>query len=177
MPVSGTFKRNRTWLNGLMLVLSVIVWLAVSSNRNSVLHAIGKLGLTTKGYGTVNLPLLIVALAGSIGAFSIASKTFAIDVKRKQLFRLVLGIVILSAATALIGMLFDDWFSVSLFLALAVELSELIVAGLIGWIVLFRPSNETGWLGIVGSFLFGLFGLIFVTSIGLLICPRVSFRF
>jgi hypothetical protein len=177
MLVSGTFRRSRMWSNGLMLLLSALVWLSVSSNRNNILHAIGKLGIATKGYGTVNLPLLLVALFWSIGGCLVAAMTCDIDLNGKRLLHLLLGILVVAVVTAVVGILFDDWFSISLFLGLGAEITEVVVASLVGWIVLFKPSNQNGLRGLIGGSLFGLFGLIFVTSLGLLICPRVSFRF
>jgi hypothetical protein len=168
-------RGSRPWLNGLMFFLSALVWLSVSSNRNSILHAMGKLGLATKGYGTVNLPLLLVGLLWSIAGCFVAATTYGIDLKRKQLVYLFLGILVLVALTAVLGVLFDYWFSVSLSLALAVEISEPALAALIGWVVLFKPSK--GLSDFIGSALFGLLGLIFVTSLGLLVFPRVSFRY
>ena len=165
------------WFNGLMFLLSALVWLSVSSNRNNILHAIEKLGLDTKGYGTVNLPLLLIALCWSIGGCFAAAMTYDIDIKRKKLVYLFLGILVVAGVTAVVGILFDDLFSISLFPGLAVEISELITASLIGWIIFFEPSHRNGLSGLIGSGLFGLFGLIFVTSLGLLLCPRVSFRF
>jgi hypothetical protein len=160
-----------------MFLLSALFWLGVSSNRNNILHAIGKLGSATSGYGTVNLPLLLVALCWSIGGCLVAATIYDVDIKSKRLVYLFLGIVIVVAAMAALGIFFDERSSTSLFLALAIEPLELIVASLIGWIILFKPSNRIGLSGLVGGGLFGLFGLIFVTSAGLLICPRVSFRF
>jgi hypothetical protein len=177
MLMSRMIRARLMWLNGLMFLLSTLVWLSVSSNRNSIIHAIGKLGLTTKGYGTVNLPLLLVALCWSIGGCFLAAMTCGIDLKRKRLVYLFLGILVVVAVTSVVGTLFDDLFSRSLFLALAVEPSELILASLIAWVILFKPSARNGLSSAIGSSLFGLFGLIFVTSLCLLIWPRVSFRF
>jgi hypothetical protein len=160
-----------------MLLLSALIWLSVSSNRNSILHAIGKLGIAAKGYGTVNLPLLLVGILWSIACCFVAAASYGIDLKRKQLVYLFFGILALVAVTALLGILFDYWFSISLFLALAVETLVPALAALIGWIVLFKPSKQNGFSSVVGSGLIGLCGLIFVTSLGLLVFPRVSFRF
>lgn len=176
-PVSRTFHRGRAWLNGLMFLLSALVWLSVSSNRNSILHAIGKLGISTKGYGTVNLELLLVGLFWSIGGCFVAAMTCGVEIRRRQLAHLFLGILAVVAATATLGILFDNTFALSLFLGLVVEIVELILASLIGWIVFFKPSKLKGLSDLIGSGLFGLFGLIFVTSLGLLIFPHVSFRF
>jgi hypothetical protein len=176
-PIFRAIRGSRPWLNGLMFFLSALVWLSVSSNRNSILHAMGKLGLATKGYGTVNLPLLLIGISWSIGGCFIAAKTYGVDLKRKQLAYLFLSILALVAVTAVLGILFDNWFSISLFLGLAVEVLEMILASLIGWIVLFEPTKRKGLSEVIGSASFGLFGLIFVTSLGLLIFPRVSFRF
>ena len=175
--ISRAIRGSRPWLNGLMFFLSALVWLSVSSNRNSILHAMGKLGLATKGYGTVNLPLLLIGLLWSIACCFVAATTYGIDIKRKQLVCLLLGILALVAVTAELGILFDYWFSISLFLALAVTIAEPILAGLIGWIIFFKPLERNGLSVLIGSGLFGLSGLIFVTSLGLLIFPRVSFRY
>ena len=170
-------RRGRSWLNGLMLLLSALIWLNVSSNRNSILHAIGKLGPAIKGYGSVNLMLLLVGLLWSAGGCFVATMTYGINLKTKQVVFLLLGILALVALTALLGILFDDWFSVSLSLALALEVAEPAMAAFIGWLVLFKLSNRNGLSDLAGSASFGLFGLIFVTSLGLLIFPRVSFRY
>jgi hypothetical protein len=160
-----------------MFLLSALVWLSVSSNRNSILHAIGKLGIAAKGYGTVNLTLLLFGLLWSIGGCFVGATTYGIDIKRKQLVFLFLGNMALVVLTSVLGILFDYWFSVSLSLAVAVEISEVALAALIGWVALFKPSKRNGLSDLIGSGLFGLFGLIFVTSVGLLIFPRVSFRY
>src|SRR5579863_8393223 len=166
MLISRAILGSRNWLNGLMFPLSALVWLGVSSNRNSILHAIGKLGIAAKGYGTVNLTLLLVGLLWSIGGCFIAATTYGIELKKKQLVYLLLGILALVASTAMLGILFDYWFSVSLFFALTVEISEPALAALIGWVVFFKPSKRYGLSDLIGSGLFGLFGLIFVTSLG-----------
>jgi hypothetical protein len=177
MQISRTIRASRKWLIALMLLLSALVWLSVSSNRNNILHTIGKLGPATRGYGTVNLPFLLMAVCWSMGGCLIAAIIYDIDIKSKRLVYLFLGMVVVAAAMAALGIFFDERFSTSLFPALAMEPLELIVASLIGWIFLFKPSDRNGLSDLVGSVLFGLFGLIFVTSLGLLICPRVSFRF
>jgi hypothetical protein len=175
--ISRTIRGSRPWLNSLMFLLSAFVWLTVSSDRNSILHAMGKLGLATRRYGTINLPLLLVGIFWSIGCFFVATTTYGIGLKRRQLAQLFLGILALLSVTAALGILFDYWFSISLFLALAVEILEPILAGLIGRIIFFKSPERNGLSVLIGSGLFGLSGLIFVTSLGLLICPRVFFRF
>jgi drug/metabolite transporter (DMT)-like permease len=157
--------------------MSTLVWLGISSNRNSVLHTIGKLGINTNGYGTVNLRLLLVGLLWSIGGCFFAAATYGIGIKSKRLLYLFLCILGLVTVTAMFGILFDYRLSISLFLATAIEILEPVMAALIGWIVLFKPSRRSGLSDLVGSGLFGLFGLIFVTSLVLLAFPRVSFRF
>jgi len=51
MAMCRIIRGSRASLNGLMFLLSTLVWLSVSSNRNNILHAIGKLGFATHGYG------------------------------------------------------------------------------------------------------------------------------
>jgi hypothetical protein len=176
MPMSGIVRGSRTWLSGLMFVLSAPIWLSVSSNRNNILHTIGKLGFATNGYGTVNLPLLLFALCWSVGGCFFAAIIYDIDLKRKSVITLLLDVAAVVAVTAAVGIFFDEWFSISLLSALLAEISGPIIAGLLGWNLLFKRSNQNVWSVIIGSSLFGLFALIFVTSLGLLICPRVSFR-
>jgi hypothetical protein len=176
-PISRAMLVSRNWLKGLMFLLLALVWLSVSSNRNSILHAIGKLGIAAKGYGTVNLTLLLVGLFCSIGGCFVAATTYGIDLRTKQAVYLLFGILALVVLMAGLGILFDYWFSLSLFLALAMEILEPALATLISWFVFFQPSNRNGLSDLVGSASFGLFGLIFVTSLGQLIFPRVSFRY
>jgi hypothetical protein len=105
----------------------------------------GKLGLATKGYGTVNLPLLLVGLLWSIGACFVAATTYGIDLKRKQLVYLFLGNLALVAVTAVLGVLFDYWFSTSLFLALGVEISEPNPGG-VRWMDCSVQTLEAKWI-------------------------------
>lgn len=175
--VSKTIRLGGPWLNGLMLLFSLLLWLSVSSDRNSIVHAIGKFGIATKGYGTANLTKLIVGLLWPIGGCLFAATTYGIDVKRSQLVYLLLSILGVAVLMATLGALFDYWFSISLSLALVAEISEPALASLFGWLVLFGPSKRNELSDLVGSVLFGLLGLIFITSLGLLVFPRVSFRY
>jgi hypothetical protein len=169
--------RNRRWLNGVMLLLSALVWLDVSSNRNSILHAVGKLGFATAGYGTVNVILLVGALIWSAGGFLVAAMTCDVDVRTRTSLYFLLGASFVVALTSLVAVIFDTWFSIHFFFGIMLELLELVVAGWIGWAIFFRPSHRNLFSDLLGSGLFGVHGLIAVTSIGLLICPRMTFRF
>jgi hypothetical protein len=89
----------------------------------------------------------------------------------------LLGISLVVGVTSLVGIIFDNWFSIHFLFGLGWELLELFVAGWIGWIAFFKPSRRSRFYDLPASGLFGLLGLIIVTSIALLICPRVTFRF
>ena len=174
--ISNIVHRNRKWLNGLMFPFSALVWLDVSSNRDSILHAIGKLGFAVPGYGTVNVILLVGALTWSLGGFFVTAMTCDVNVRITTSLYFLLGISFIVALTSLVGIIFDTWFSIHFLLGLAWELLELFVAGWISWAVFFEPSHRNRFSNLFGSGLFGVFGLIAITSIGLLVCPRVTFR-
>jgi hypothetical protein len=173
----NVIHRNRRWLNGLMLPFSALVWLDVSSNRNNILHAIGKLGFAIRGYGTVNVILLVVALIWSLGGYLLVTTTCNVDIKIRSSLYFFLGISSVVAATGLVGVIFDSWFSTHFLLGSAFELLELLLSIWISWFIFFRPSHRNRFSDLLGSGLFGLFGLIAVTSVALLVFPRVGFRF
>jgi hypothetical protein len=160
-----------------MFPFSVLVWLDVSLNRGSILHAIGKLGFAIRGYGTVNVMLLVGALTWSVGGFLVAAVTCDVDVRMRALLYFLLSISFVVAVTSLVGIIFDTWFSISFLLGLAWEFLELLIAGWISWTIFFKLSHRNQFSDLLGSGLLGIFGLIAVTSIGLLVCPRVAFRF
>jgi len=93
--VFKAIRGSRAWLNGSMFLLSIFVWLSVSSNRNNILHAIGKLGIATKGYGSVNLRLLLIALCWSVVGCFVAAITYDVNVRIKRLAYLFLGVLVL----------------------------------------------------------------------------------
>jgi len=140
------------------------------------LHAIGKLGFAVSGYGTVNVILLSGALFWSVAAFLIAAKTYEVDLTISRALRFVLSSLLVVAATSLIGIVFDNWFSTHFLAGLALELLELFVAGCVSWIIFFRPLLRNRSSNILGGGLFGILGLIGTTSVGLLFFPRVTFR-
>jgi hypothetical protein len=166
--ISNTIRRNRWWLNALMFLFSVLVWLDVSSNRNSILHAIGKLGFATHGYGSVNVILLTVALIWSFGCYFIAAATCNVDIKIRPSLYFLFGISSLVTTSSLVTVIFDNWFSIHFLSAIAFEFLELLAAGWISWIIFFRPSHRNRFSDLLGSGLFGIFGLIAVTSVALL---------
>jgi hypothetical protein len=175
--ITNGIRRNRRWLNVLMFPFSVLLWLDVASNRDSILHAIGKLGLAIPGYGTVNFILLVIALAWSFVGCFVATTTFKVDIELRPLLYFLFGISSIVAITSLVGIVFDNWFATHFFFGLAWEFLELFAATWISWIILFKPSRRNLFSGLLGSGLFGVLALIAVTSIALLICPRVTFRF
>lgn len=175
--VANLIRRHGGWLNSLMFLSSAVIWLEVSSNRNNILHAIGKLGLTANGYGTVNIVWLFVGLSWSIGGCFVAKMAYDLGLKAKPALLFFLGILILVVTSATTAVVFDFWFSISLMLGLAWEFLELAIASLVAWIVLFKPSHRDRLSDLVGSVLFGMLGLIACTCLALLAFPRISFRF
>jgi hypothetical protein len=157
--------------------MSTLVWLSVSSNRNDIRHAIGKLGQSSEATAQSICPCCSSRYAGALQVCFIAGLAYHIELKARRLALLFLGILPVVVLTAAFGILFDEWFSVFGFLGLAPEVAEIAASGLIGWFVLFRPIGQNGVTSAIGSTLFGLFGLLLVTSLGLLAVPRVSFRF
>ena len=175
--ISNRIRRNRWWLNALIFLFSMLVWLGVSSNRNSILHTIGKLGFSTHGNGTVNVILLAIALIWSFGCYFIAATTCNVDIKIRPPLYFLFGISSLVATSSLIAVIFDNWFSIHFLSAIAFEFLELFAAGWISWIIFFRPGYRNRFSDLLGSSLFGIFGLIAVTSVTLLVFPGVGFRF
>lgn len=175
--ISNTIRRNQWWLNALIFLFSVLVWLGVSSNRNSILHTIGKLGFSTHGYGTVNVILLAVALTWSFGCYFIAATTYNVDIKIRPSLYFLFGISSVAATSSLAAVIFDNWFSIHFLSAITFEILELLAAGWISWIVFFKPSHRNQFSDLLGSGLFGILGLIAVTSVTLWVFPRVGFRF
>jgi hypothetical protein len=144
--ISNTIRRNRWWVNALIFPFSVLVWLDVSSNRNSILHAIGKLGFATQGYGSVNFILLPVALIWSLGCYFIAATICNVDIKIRPSLYFLFGISSLVTTSSLTAVIFDNWFSIHFLSAIAFEFLELLAAGWISWIIFSDPAIETGFL-------------------------------
>lgn len=165
----------RNWVVYLtMLPLSAGVWLLVTSSWAIILHAVAKLGVATPKYGTVNLVLLIAALVWSFAGWIVLRNVVVLPRGAISLAYFVVGILIIFLTISAIAFYFDELLSQYALPAVLLELLELCLAIWISWIV-FGNDSSSG-LTFLRSSLVGMLGLIVVTTLVLLIFPRVTFR-
>jgi hypothetical protein len=159
-----------------MLLLSALVCLVVTTSVANIVHTFAKLGFSSRGYGSVNIMLLLVSIVWSLGGFSIAIRICDIHLGRNELSGFLLWIVIDVAAVSLVALAFDSWLAVYPLLGLGLELLEWMIAGWLGCTCIVRRRDANLLFGISAGSLFGLLGLIGATAFLLLICPRTVLR-
>jgi hypothetical protein len=176
LRVFKLIHQNGAWLNSLALLFSAVVWLAVSSSWAVNLHAVAKLGFGASAFGSVNILLLILGFVWPFAMYIFASITCRIFFKMQMVAYLVAFILFDVVAIGVIAVAYDSWFARYPILGLMLEMLELCIAGYIGWVIFFKPGHRSVASSLLGSFLFGILGLIAVTAFGLLIFPRTTFR-
>jgi hypothetical protein len=176
--VSRPTPQERVWLGILVLALSALAWIAVSSIRNNLVHAIGKLGFSVHEYGSVNVRSLIVAILWSICGFFfvVLMQRMEKEFKSRSLLRWLLAISLIVFLATLALVFLDGWFSRSMVLGLIFECLELTVSFWATWLIFFKKKR----LGLLSVFLSAgslcLCGLVLLNSFALMIIPGVSFR-
>src|SRR5947209_3157460 len=166
----------RRWAIAPMALVSILTWLAVSSDRNGVLHAIGKLGIEAKGYGSVNLFVLAGALVWSFGSVAGVIRMYDVRPNARGASCLCLGALLLVAVTSGAGIFWDYQFSMWPIVAFSWQLFEMAAAAALSWIAFCRPANLQGLVGFCGSIVLGLSALAALTASLLLACPYVILR-
>src|ERR1700761_6335446 len=119
----STILRNGTIC--LMSLLSVAVWLSITSSWAVILHSIAKLGFATPSYGTVNLTLVILALIWSLGGWLVIWKVLRFPIDARALAKFWTGIFATLLTISAVAFLFDGWLSQHALPAVLLEILEL----------------------------------------------------
>lgn len=168
--------RKISWLNAVGLVVSAVIWLAVSSSWAVVLHAVGKLGLSASGYGTANLVLLVSALIWSFAGSMFFGMAWGIPSIPKAILYFGVNMLVLVYAVGFVAVISDFWLSQHVVLGLLLQIFELCAAIWISWIIFFKFNDNSRAFTLLGSSQFAFFGLTAATAFALLTFPRVTFR-
>jgi hypothetical protein len=184
LPIVGNSDLRRIWLAAFLLGLSTGVWLAVESNWVSALSAVAKLGFGARGFGGVTIKLLVAALAWSIGLYFAFKMLLDLPVDLRSIPKFASGVIVDLLLVSLIGFVAESWLlahhfvgmPVATLLGVSLAALKIGIAALIAKLSFFRR----GWLlteySFLESLLLGLWGLIAVTTLALLLFPRLTIQ-
>jgi hypothetical protein len=184
LTIVGNSNWKRIWLAAFLLGFSAGVWLAVESNWVSALNAVAKLGFGVRGFGGVTIKLLVAAFAWSIGLYFAFKMLLGVPVDLRSIPKFASGVIVDLLLVSLIGFVAESWLlahdflgmPVATLLGVSLAVLKIGIAALIAKLSFFQRGRLLTEYCVLESFLLGLWGLIAVTTLALLLFPRLTIQ-